>query len=165
VVEGFCLDLGCGAGYGSYLLSYFCDRIVAVDQEKEALKEARALYQRPNLEFRELDLEKIRLKDEFESPDFVIAFEFLEHLDHPEVLIDQVRDLLKDTGWFILSLPCASESGYHKHTYHNLSDMKGLLDRGFEKVDIFFQFDQWIMPYSMKNLFKDPTAILFTLRK
>ncbi len=51
------LDLGCGAGYGAYLLANALPRVqvLGVDYDEQAIQTAAATYRRSNLSFRAAD--------------------------------------------------------------------------------------------------------------
>src|SRR5690348_13511788 len=72
------LDIACGEGYGSDLLSEAAASVVGVDIDEAAISHARQAYVRPNLKFLRGDAVAIPLGDS--SVDVVVSFETIEHL-------------------------------------------------------------------------------------
>ncbi len=76
------VDLGCGTGYGSYLLSWAAESVTGVDRSEDALAYARSHY-------RDVTYELADLTDEAGLPegDVAVCFEVLEHLAEPQKVI------------------------------------------------------------------------------
>ena len=100
------LDVACGEGYGSALLSQAAAQVVGVDIAEEAVAHARAAYaSRPNLRFEHGSATALPLPDA--SVDVVVSFETIEHLagpDQPRMLAEIARVLTAD-GVLVLSAP------------------------------------------------------------
>lgn len=92
------LDLGCGVGYGSFMLSEKNVTVTGVDDSAEAIQFANTHYKRPNISYRHGDIFKIR--DRF---DYCVAFEIMEHNPDPVAFFDLLERVV-DKG-FILSVP------------------------------------------------------------
>lgn len=118
-------DLGCADGYGSNILAKVAKRVDAFDINVDYLS-AGENNKNKNVYFHRVDFEKpVELRQD--KVDFVIAFEFLEHLDNPNFVLDFVNSILKEEGKFICSIPSnlyevATADGkpsnpYHKHIY------------------------------------------------
>lgn len=118
-------DLGCADGYGSNILAKVAKRVDAYDINAEYLSVAEA-NKNKNVYFHRVDFEK-PVKLQQPKVDYVIAFEFLEHLDNPNFVLDFIYSILKEKGKLICSIPSnfyevANENGhpsnpYHKHIY------------------------------------------------
>lgn len=112
-------DLGCGCGYGSFMLSWACRRVVGVDVSAEAVGFARAHFRADNLSFETGDVcAPLDL-----GCDIYVAFEVLEHLDNPTVVRDHYRPLL----W---SIPVNEGSRFHKRAY-SLSEIDALMGEAY----------------------------------
>jgi len=100
------LDVACGEGYGSALLSHAAAHVVGVDIAEQAIARARESYvTRPNLRFEHGSATALPLGDA--SVDVVISFETIEHLaapDQPRMLAEIARVLTAD-GVLVLSAP------------------------------------------------------------
>lgn len=101
-------DLGSGAGYGSYMLSWVAERVVGVEIDAEAFGYAGNHFQASNLAWRCMDVMDVEV---LPRADVYVAFEVLEHLDDPQSLVDSVDGLL------VWSVPVLDDSRFHKHIY------------------------------------------------
>jgi SAM-dependent methyltransferase len=99
------IDLGCGTGYGTYMLSWGARQAVGVDIDVDAIAFAAAHFQAPNLTYAAMDITRRGFNGEI-----YVAFEVLEHLDDPAALIAKYRPLL----W---SMPIDDDSRFHKRGY------------------------------------------------
>lgn len=112
------VDIGCGAGYGSFLMSWGAREVHGVDVSEEAVIYARAWFRAANLHFSRLNVARETLPE----AEVYVAFEVLEHLDRPQAVIDGIHD-----ATLLWSLPVDDGSRFHKHTY-SLAEAESLLD-------------------------------------
>jgi ubiquinone/menaquinone biosynthesis C-methylase UbiE len=97
------LDLGCGAGYGSFMLSEVADSVVGIDISPDAIKHAQETYKSSNLSFVVGDVAKLPFKNgEFTA---CVCFEVIEHIDNPDDLLKEVARILDPKGVFVVSTP------------------------------------------------------------
>ncbi len=101
--QSFGLDLFCGTGYGTYLLSeHLSCSVLGIDASQEAIAFAGEHFSTA----RTLHAQKIF---PFELPrskfDFVTCFESLEHVDEWSLLLDELAAALKPAGALFLSIP------------------------------------------------------------
>lgn len=94
------LDVACGSGYGSLVLSS-ASSYRGVDLDPRALREARHEY--PEYEFVECSIYSLPFSDG--SIDAVTSFETLEHLDRPKVGMAEIARVLRQGGVFVGSIP------------------------------------------------------------
>jgi SAM-dependent methyltransferase len=132
------LDAGCGEGFGTVLLSDTARRVTGIDYSREAVKAATAKYQRPNLDFRQLDVYKLPGLDlRF---DLITNFQVLEHLADPVDFLTAVRAALQPGGVLMLTTPnrlmSVSENPYHLHEYV-ADELLTLLRPLFGRVDLY----------------------------
>jgi len=110
------LDVACGEGYGSALLSDAAAEVVGVDIDAPSIAHARERYgQRTNLTFETgnaiaLDFPPGRF-------DLVVSFETLEHLSAQEELLAGFARVLTDDGVLIVSSP-------DKHEYSEVAGFR-----------------------------------------
>ncbi len=100
------VDLGCGTGYGTSILSWVADSVVGVDCDQDSILLARRSFQRCAFRMMDLDVAAAIL-----PADLYVAFEVLEHLEDPEALLAKIE------GPLIWSLPVNSSSQFHKHVW------------------------------------------------
>lgn len=80
------LDLGCGCGYGSGMLADAGYTVYGLDASEEAVAYAARNWGRPNTTFAVQDLNS----PELPVADVGVAFEVIEHLQTPEVLLRRI---------------------------------------------------------------------------
>ena len=113
------LDIACGEGYGSNLLSGSAKSVVGVDIDQEIVRHAISKYRSANLEFRHGSADSIPLPDA--SVDVVVSFETLEHHDKHDEMYAEIKRVLRKDGVLIISTPdkyfFSDETG-HRNEYH-----------------------------------------------
>ena len=97
------LDAACGTGYGSALLGENAREVFGVDISSEAVEYARGHYESGNVHFGQADA--LTLPFASGQFDFVVAFEIIEHLEHPEEFLKELRRVLAPNGLLLLSTP------------------------------------------------------------
>jgi GT2 family glycosyltransferase/SAM-dependent methyltransferase/glycosyltransferase involved in cell wall biosynthesis len=96
------LDIACGEGYGSSLLSSSARSVTGVDRCAEAIRQAQGKYVRPNLRFLQGSCTAIPLPDR--SVDAVVSFDTLGHFAEHEQFLTEARRVLRPGGIFIASI-------------------------------------------------------------
>lgn len=139
------LDAGCKLSVGAYFLSSVARHVIAVDIDQEKIDEGkRNLYGVPtfNLEFYRCDLEKALSGEWHNQFDTIVCLETLEHMDHPERFVEQVKGLLKVGGHFIFSVPQGDrKSPLHKTIFETESDVERLVSLSNLKIQGIWK--QW----------------------
>ncbi len=140
------LDAGSGEGYGTHLLSASAARVVGIDVSCEAVENARATYQRPNLEYREGSIDALPFEDA--SFDVVISFEVIEHVneDLQNEFLREVRRVLRREGVLVISTPnkaVYSDDANQHNRFHvkefYVEEFEEFLKRIFPRVSLFGQ--------------------------
>lgn len=106
------LDVACGAGYGSHMLATACPGIEVIggDYDPAAVSFAKGNYAAPNLSFLRAD---VTLWDESlgdEEFDCIVSFDTIEHIEHREVMMQNLVDHLSPDGMLLLSTPVKSQN-------------------------------------------------------
>jgi len=139
------LDAASGTGYGSALLSQYCDSCVGIDLSSEAIAYARNNYKAGNLGFFVMDLMSLGFQNE--SFGVACSFQAIEHVKDCELHLSEISRVLSPDGLFLLSTPNKdfSLSGaspvlniYHVKEF-TLNELDRLLRRYFNSVEIFGQ--------------------------
>lgn len=102
------VDIGCGTGYGTFMLSWLASSAVGVDINPESIQFARDNFSHPSVSFSEVDLST----DSLPWAEVYVAFEVLEHLDDPRRVIEIVGN--KTLLW---SVPVNDPGRFHKRVY------------------------------------------------
>lgn len=107
------LDIACGEGYGTAALaSAGAARVVGIDLDESACAHARDKY---HVDARPGRAEQIPLPDG--SVDVIVSFETIEHVEKPEVFLDECRRVLAAGGQLIISTP--NRDVFHQAGRHN----------------------------------------------
>lgn len=135
------LDIGCGSGYGSFLLSQDSKEVVGIDYSKKAVDFAKEHFYRDNLYFQNMDWQNlVNLNKVFDG---IVALEFLEHIDQHEEFLKIVIKLLAKEGIFIFSTPnrnlSLGNNPYHLKEF-NPYELTKLLSKYFAKFTLYGQF-------------------------
>ncbi len=92
------LDIGCGLGYGTNLISKAGFEVEGIDKSSVAVEVARSRYPDTNFIIREFP-------QNIKNYDAVIALEVIEHVLDYKSFIADCLSLLKDNGVLLLSTP------------------------------------------------------------
>lgn len=97
------LDVGCGNGVISRSLGEKGFKVQGVDVSEKAIERARQLNKYSNVKFDVISAEQ--LVADGKQYHAVICSEVLEHLNNPQILLTTLRDILKDNGVLIVTVP------------------------------------------------------------
>ena len=133
------LDVACGEGYGSALLSEVAATVVGVDIDAATVTHARTNYaSRANLSFLEGSITALSLPPA--SVDAIVSFETVEHLDAADqrLMIAEFAHVLAPGGLVLLSSPNRPEysdarsyaNPFHRHELDR-DELAQLLDPEF----------------------------------
>jgi SAM-dependent methyltransferase len=97
------LDAGCGIGYGAAMLhGAGASEVVGVDVSETAIEIARSRV--PDGVWLEVaDLVDLPFPDD--QFDRIVCFEVIEHVDHPELVLDELARVLAPGGLLLISSP------------------------------------------------------------
>ncbi|TSC88529.1 MAG: type 11 methyltransferase [Microgenomates group bacterium Gr01-1014_7] len=97
------LDLGCGDGYYSYLLSSFSPKITGIDNHVAAIESAKRQVRKKNVRFIIGDAEKLPFPEN--SFDKIVMSEIIEHVKDDIRVLKEARRVLKPGGILVLTTP------------------------------------------------------------
>jgi len=112
-VEGYVLDVPCGMGWGTSLITH-ASKVIGVDRNEKYLTIARQRY--PHLTFIQGDMTSLPFGDgEFNG---VICCEGIEHVPAKDTkrVVRELWRVLSDTGTLVGSIPLGK--GKHPNEYH-----------------------------------------------
>lgn len=138
------LDIACGEGFGSSLLSKNAEFVFGVDIDPEAISHASETYDAENITFLQGSCSQIPIEDN--SIDIVVSFETIEHHDEHEQMMLEVRRVLKTDGVLIISSPdkkTYSDSRNFRNEFHvkelYYDEFQELLKKHFKYVTMMGQ--------------------------
>jgi ubiquinone/menaquinone biosynthesis C-methylase UbiE len=139
------LDIACGTGFGSDILSEATSgTVIGGDISEDAVKECRKNWKRSNLTFEVLD--GTQLPYTSNSFDKIISFETIEHTTKYNEMTAEFGRVLKPGGQLFLSTPnsnITSPVGVISNPFHtqefNYMELRALLSKGFGVVEILGQ--------------------------
>lgn len=136
------LDIACGSGYGSQMLSLAgASMVVGVDISLESVEYARKHYQENNIEFVCSDAQQFECREPF---DVVVSFETIEHVPHPDKFLNRLCSLLVPEGDLLLSVPLGETrhiDPYHLHAFSQ-EDVFTLFEKAGFSIDKY-RCDDW----------------------
>jgi glycosyltransferase involved in cell wall biosynthesis/ubiquinone/menaquinone biosynthesis C-methylase UbiE len=148
------LDLACGEGYGSLMLSEEAVEVRGIDIDEATIRHASSKYLKENLKFLKGSITDIPIEGD-KIFDVVVCFEALEHIEEHDKLLKEVKRLLKADGMFIVSTPnkyLYTDQPNYQNPFHlkelYFNEFKDLLSKNFKSV---FLYGQKVYPSS--NIF------------
>jgi SAM-dependent methyltransferase len=138
------VDLACGEGYGTDVLSRTAARVVGVDANPEAFEHARLKYASEKVAF-ERDMIELWTGD----VDCVVFLQTIEHVQDPDAVLEHVRELIGPDGVAFISTPNLltlapegaekSENPWHVKEYR-ATEFRELCARHFPSVELYGLF-------------------------
>jgi len=146
VAGGVVLDMACGEGYGSDVLSRNASRVVGVDGNPEAHEHAKLRYTRPNLKF---EWGAVETYGEPAGFDAVVFLQTIEHVIDPPAVLAHFRRILKPGGTAYVSTPnvlklapagrAKSDNPWHLREYR-AAEFTELCRGAFDNVEVLGLF-------------------------
>ena len=144
--RGRTLEIGCGDGYGSSLLSNTAEEVIGIDLFERNVEVASAKYDRPNLKFLRMNATELAFPEK--SFDLAVSFQVIEHI--PQALLNQylneIKRVLKINGVACIStlnLKKNLKAGqtYDKSPHHDKEflpfEFEDLLKSHFRQVAVY----------------------------
>jgi ubiquinone/menaquinone biosynthesis C-methylase UbiE len=134
------LDIACGTGYGTKIMSENASKVYGVDIDAGTIEYAKTNYSAVNIEYLVGDGQRIPLQDN--SIDTVVTFETIEHIKDYRKFIDELKRVLKPDGVAIVSTPNDLEfvEGNHFHLHEfKYAELLKLLKKDFKNVESYYQ--------------------------
>ncbi len=137
------LEVGCGEGYGTKLLSKKSAKIIGLDVDKDIIMRASEKYGSKKCYFKLYDGIKIPYKDNIF--DAVVSFQVIEHVQDDVNYISEVHRVLKKSGILILTTPNKNYrlkpgqklwNEFHLREYHP-HELRNVLKTKFSGVNVW----------------------------
>jgi ubiquinone/menaquinone biosynthesis C-methylase UbiE len=143
---GKVLDIACGNGFGSHILSTkTTDMVIGADISEDAVNQCSLKFTNtPNLKFKIVDGTNMPFEDNYF--DTIISFETIEHTTQYKQMLTEFYRTLKSGAVAIISTPniiVNSPTGVVLNPYHtqefNYTELEQILNSTFNTVKIFGQ--------------------------
>lgn len=139
IAGGRTLDIACGVGYGSAILTSVTE-VVGVDLEEAAVAQARENY--PEITFIASRYQDYTTDIPFDN---IVSLETLEHLENPESFVAFCHASLKKGGKLIISAPVSYTTdlnSFHLQDFTEKSFNELITKVGFTQEKVLLKQDQ-----------------------
>ncbi|SAL48185.1 type 11 methyltransferase [Caballeronia cordobensis] len=100
------LDVACGEGYGSWLISKWgAKSVLGVDISEKAVANAKKRFKADGLTFECGSGEKLAELAGPQQFDLIVSMETIEHVDDPELFLENIKSLASDNATIVISAP------------------------------------------------------------
>lgn len=138
------LDIACGEGYGSNILSDNAAHVIAIDIDATTIEKASIKYKKENISFKKGVIENIACEDK--SVDVIVCFETIEHVSDHNKVISEFKRVLKTDGLLVISTPdkliygkkTNSGNSFHKKELYE-NEFKKLISENFHSFAFYKQ--------------------------
>ncbi len=134
------LDVGCGTGYGSAMISTPNREVVGVDTSDEAVEWANKTYREENASFAVMPATELRFPDD--SFDAVCSVQSIEHFDDVGLVLSEAVRILRPGGVLAVATPNrltyspdGSINPFHTREY-DARELEQLLSGSFEEIEV-----------------------------
>lgn len=134
------LEIGCGAGSHSALISKYASELVSIDITNKAVETTNKRFEIfgiENARAMQVDAENMPFDDE--SFDFVWSWGVIHHSANTDIIVDQIHRVLKDGGKTTLIVYHKNSTRYYLHgLYQGIFKLKFLKYRSLYAVNMTF---------------------------
>ena len=134
------LDLGCGFGTSSVILSRFAKKIFAIDLTYPAIKNAKInmkINKIKNVNLKQMDAENLNFKNNYF--DFIFSWGVIHHSHNPTKILENIRKKLKKNGsCFIMVYNLFSFRYIFLSTYYLF--LRGYIFKGYNFTSVCKKF-------------------------
>lgn len=128
------IDVGCGIGYGSWIMAEAGHNVLALDVDEETIAYAREHYAHPRIVFQVTDVRLLGTGAAFPKADAAVCFEMIEHVADPLPVLRELRAVVPT---LLASVPNEDVFPWKNYAFHfrhyTKQQFKSLLcDAGFQ---------------------------------
>jgi len=138
------LELGCGTGYGTEILSEVARFVTGYDMEKANIHTCNLKHKRKNNKFILTNLETAKLKD----ADVATSFEVIEHLYEPDVFVQKIKSKIKK--FIVVSVPIGETMLMDKQEVKGDSTHHSVFPTSVHLDEMFID-EQWNRLYGFRT--------------
>lgn len=138
------LDISCGQGYGTYILSHICKYAYGADINSDSIIKARSLFQKDNLLYSD---NMIMLK----AMNKIVCLETIEHMKKENILlfINGLFNILLPNGSIFFSFPLGKNEPSEYNRYHicepSIDYIFDILNKNMSKIN--FEISKYTNDY------------------
>jgi SAM-dependent methyltransferase len=161
---GRLLDLACGVGYGTRLLSDRCPQLesaLGVDRCDEAIAYARDRYGNARTRFQQADGAGFTDARGFDT---IVSLETVEHVEDPVAFLARLAGMLRPQGVLVASVPTTPSvdiNPHHRHDFTAGSFRALVAVHGLRELAELAQ----VQPVALLSLLRRDEARLATMRR
>ncbi len=143
------LDIACGDGYGTEILSKEAEKVIGIDIDSVTIQKAKEKYKNENLDYIVGNVINIPLSNH--SIDIVISFETIEHVEEKQqkLFLDEIKRVLKKDGILVISTPNKTiysdryqyHNKWHKKEFYK-KEFEEFLQKEFKYLEFYCQYDE-----------------------
>ena len=155
------LDIGCGWGSSSILLSNLFSEVHAIDISSTSILKAKKnidLVQKNNIKLEEFDAENLNIKNTY---DFIYSWGVIHHSENPTIIYKNMFNSLKEDGRFMIMVYNRSLVYWLKGLYQLFIKLKILKGYNLENVQKLFTDGYYHKHYAPKKLVDELKSIGF----
>ena len=101
--NSYVLEVGCGDGYGTRMLSEKTKKIIGIDVDKQAIEEAKNKYGTDKCVFQVYDGQELPYSND--TFDAIASFQVIEHVNDDKGFVSEINRVLKKGGIFMVTTP------------------------------------------------------------
>lgn len=138
VVGKAVLDIACGEGYGTKILSEVAKSVCGCDISVETVEWAKNKYMGSNIDFRVMNIGNISFKDKLF--DVITCFETIEHVraEMASKAINDFAKILNNDGVLFISTPSVESSLHCENNQFHIGEMD--FDEFYKKLSQVFKY-------------------------
>ncbi|MDD2654823.1 MAG: class I SAM-dependent methyltransferase [Candidatus Omnitrophica bacterium] len=142
------LEVGCSEGFGTAILAEATKKVVGIDLDGKAIKEARRSFRSEKIEFKTIDFLGAKRIGSFDA---IVAFDVIEHIypENEEIFLKNICKNLNQYGICVIGTPNKTAEQYasptSKISHINLytwDRLKEAVEKYFHQVFIFSANDE-----------------------
>jgi SAM-dependent methyltransferase len=162
------VDVGCGAGYGTNLMSKSASSVVGVDLSKDEIKNCKEKYKNERLNWSRASGNNLPFKEGVF--DLCCSFQVIEHIDpkHVNSYLSEIDRILSQNATFIATTPnrelrllLFQKPWNPEHTKEYLGEeLREILEKFFPKVEIYGLYgNREVQEIEEKRVKQNPTDV------
>jgi 2-polyprenyl-3-methyl-5-hydroxy-6-metoxy-1,4-benzoquinol methylase len=157
-LDGKALDYGCAEGlYCEYLLSEGFRNVYGVDISMLKIEEARKKYASKGIRFFAVD--EFNRMNNIGKFKLILCLEVLQHVNNYRKLLAELKDIMEDDGYLLVSIPNLSKNNEHEYAnINNEMTVEQLLHEvggaGFGKQNAIWKFNSKLFYDDIGDEFK-----------